>query len=117
MADDDGTDLDDSHRATEPRRVIGTLALAILSINACPWRRLQFAADEDGGTYPSADVAAKMWPAAAVAARAAAPAYDVLLVRSLAENLLPNTADLSRGDERARVRIMAARQGVVMVTK
>ena len=49
-----------------------------------------------------------------MAARAAAPAYDVLLVRSLAENLLPNTADLSRGDGRARVRIMAARQGVVM---
>lgn len=101
MADDDDVDADDleddSHRATEPRFVIGEL---ILSIKACSWR-----------TYPSTDVAAKMRPAAAAASAAAAPAYTVLRVRSPAANLLPNAANRSRGDERAMVRIMVARQG------
>ena len=106
MADDDDADLDDSHRATESRRVIGTLELAILPINVCSRRCLWSAADKDGGTYPSTDVVAKMRPAA-VAASAAAPAYDVLRSRSPAANLMPNTAGLSRGDERAMVRIMA----------
>ena len=66
-----------------------------------------------GGTYPSTDDVddANMRPAAAVAvatnaaAAAAVPARDVFLSTMAT---LPLNADLIRGEERTRVRIMAA---------